>query len=416
MTSHSESNSEKSRAGKELQDQLVDAFNVLIDQNIILNFESNKNFKHEGFSYQKPYLINFLIETLDNKFILINSSNSFRNDRFKQQAYDIQGVLNNSDISSNIIASILLYPDSEINNKTFVNFREKVNKGEAYSPASHLLTISEFYEFLENHKASVEAEMNEIKEINETTQIKDGSYYGKAGNELEREVVKILNNTEHLEQYKNNKCEEVLFNSVIDQLCSQGLNKESIISIASTNTVKKLAKGGNAKTDVIIEILTNDGKQFIETISIKKSKENVVSCHDYKYDDFVRVLNIENTKLAEYFKLFQAYPTYGSFEENLPHGYSFIDFEEELVPYREKFAQWVLTGEHDDLNLVDPTTQISKYLLIVTNNKVFCSDFINYIDTIFTKAYKKFGLPFRWTFPSGERGNRIQLKMPIIIN
>jgi hypothetical protein len=415
MSSHSKSNGEKSKAGKELQDQLVHSFNELIDQNIILNFVTNKNFKHEGFSYEKSYLINFLIETLDNKFILINSSNSFRNDRFKQQAYDIQGVMNNSEISSEVIASIMLYPDSEISNSTFLKFREKVKKGEAYSPASHLLTINEFYEFLENHKASVESEIEEAEEFKESAKnLKDGSYYGKSGNALEKEVVNILNNKDLLGLYQSDACEDKIFKNVMDELCSQDLQKENIISISATNTVEKLAKGGNAKTDVIININTLDD-DIVRTLSIKKSTKSVVSCHDYKYEDFVRVLDIKGTKLAEYLKLFQAYPTYSGFKNNLPEGYTIKEFEEELKPHVHTLTQWALTGQHDHENLIDPLKQISHHLLIVKDREVYCSNFAHYIDQLFDQVTLKYGVPFSWTYPSKNRGKRIQLKMPILI-
>ncbi|CAA6828614.1 MAG: Unknown protein [uncultured Sulfurovum sp.] len=329
-------------------------------------------------------------------------------------AYDIQGVLYNSSISSNIIASIVLYPDSEIDvNPSFVSFREEIKNGKAFSPASHLFTIREFKEFLENHKVAVESELEESKEED---LIKDGSYYGKAGNALEKEVVKILNNKEYLKQYNEDKCEEVLFNSLLGQFCNKELNKNNIRSISSTNTVQKLAKGGNAKTDVIITITTNNGESHIKTLSIKRSKATVVSCHDYKYNDFVRVLKIENTKLEEYFKLFQANPTYSAFEKNLPDGFNIKDFEERLTPYIEKLTQWVLTGQHDDINLIDYETQISEYVLIVTNTQVYCNNFMSYINKINSKSKKKFGVPFSWTYPSKQRGKRIQLKMPILID
>lgn len=415
MSSHSESNGEKNKAGRELKDQLIHSFNELIEQKIILNFENEKNFNHRGFLYEHQYLINFVVETLDNKYILIRSSTSFRSDRFKQPAYDIYGVLNNSEISSDVVASIMLFPDSEIENTNFISFRQKVKDGIIYSPASHILTISEFYKFLENHKATVEAEKEEIESSIESTLIRDGSYYGKAGNALEKEVVKILNNVVYLKEYKNNICEEIIFVRVLDQLCTNKFEKENIISIHSTNTVEKLASGGNAKTDVIINISTNDGGCFTETLSIKKSNEAVVSCHDYKYEDFIRVLDIKDCKLEKYFKLFQENPTYSSFEDNLPDGFSIQNFEEELQPYTQKFAQWVLTGQHDDQNLTSPTKQISKNLLILTSDQVFCSDFASYINKIFETSQMKYGVPFRWTYPSKQRGKRIQLKMPIII-
>lgn len=344
---------------------------------------------------------------------MINSSTSFRNDRFKQQAYDISGVLNNSDISSDVIASIILYPDSEMDNSTFISFREKVKQGKLFSPTPNLLTLSEFYEFLENHKVSVEAEMEEIKDIEDSAQIKDGSYYGKAGNALEKEVVNILNNKEYLEQYRHNKSEEVLFNCVLDILCSNGINKDEIEVIKSTNTVEKLASGGNAKTDVIINIKTEQ-ETITETLSIKNTSQKVVSCHDYKCEDFVRVLNVPGSKLEEYFKLFQETPSYSGFKDSLPKGYTVDEFEDMLKPHIQILTQWALTGEHDNQNLINRSKQISNYLLIVKGNEVYCNSFSSYIELLFKEATLKYGVPFAWTYPSKQRGKRIQLKMPVL--
>lgn len=414
MTMHSKSNAEKGKSGRALKYYLTNSFKQLVDENIIKKFDCEVSFQHVGFEYPKQYLINFLVETIDDKFILINSSTSFRNDRFKQQAYDISGVLNNSDISSDVIASIILYPDSEMDNSTFISFREKVKQGKSFSPTHNLLTLSEFYEFLENHKASVEAEMEEIKDIEDFAQIKDGSYYGKAGNALEKEVVNILNNKEYLEQYKHDKSEEVLFNCVLDILCSSGINKDEIEVIKSTNTVEKLAGGGNAKTDVIINIKTEQ-KTIIETLSIKNTSQKVVSCHDYKYEDFVRVLNVSGSKLEEYFKLFQETPSYSGFKDSLPKGYTVDEFEDMLKPHIQILTQWALTGEYDNQNLINRAKQISNYLLVVKGNKVYCNSFSSYIELLFKEATLKYGVPFGWTYPSKQRGKRIQLKMPILI-
>lgn len=411
MYIQSESNRLKSLSGDALQAFLENTFKEIMDKNIILDFQKNVNYNHKGYSYPKQYLVNFILETIDNKYIIINSSNSFRNDRFKTQAYDIAGVLNNSDISPDVIAAIALYPDSELeDNSTFINFRQMVMNGIAYSPATHLLTVSELYDFLENHSASVETDDT----VDTETDIKDGSYFGKRGNKLEKEIVKILNNTTNLKSYKNNTCIEPLFSKIINQICAGNVEKENIIAIQATDTIPKLLSGGNAKTDIIIEIVTIEGT-CIETVSVKRTNKTVVSCHDYKVSDYIRVLDIENTKLADYFKLFQAYPSYEAFEANLPAGYSKSEFEELLNPYKVKLTEWALTGKHDNGNLIEPATQVSNYLLIVTDTTEVCVDYPSYIKTISEKAKLNYGVPFSWTYPSKQRGVRIQFKMPIIL-
>ncbi|PHM17914.1 MAG: hypothetical protein CJD30_03905 [Sulfuricurvum sp. PD_MW2] len=413
MDIQSESNRLKNLSGDALQVFLENTFKEMVDKSIILNFQKNVNYNHKGYSYPRQYLVNFLLETLDNKYIIINSSTSFRNDRFKGQAYDIEGVLKHSYISSDVIAAIALYPDSELeDNQTFINFRQRVKDGITYSPTTYLLTVSELYSFLENHSASIETD----ETVDTETDIveKDGSYFGKRGNKLEKEIVKILNNTTNLKSYKSNTSAEPLFNKIINQICAGNVDKENIIAIQATDTIPKLLSGGNAKTDIIIAIVTTEGT-CTETISVKCTNKTVVSCHDYKVSDYIRVLDIENTKLADYFKLFQAYPSYEAFEANLPAGYSKSEFEELLNPYKVKLTEWALTGKHDIGNLIEPAKQVSNYLLIVTDTTEVCVDYPSYIKKISEQAKLNYGIPFSWTYPSKQRGLRIQFKMPIIL-
>ncbi|CAA6824099.1 MAG: Unknown protein [uncultured Sulfurovum sp.] len=74
MSSHSESNAKKSKAGQDLKNELSEDFDKLKKQKIILDYKSNVNYTHAGCTYKKQYLINFVIETIDNKFILIEPS------------------------------------------------------------------------------------------------------------------------------------------------------------------------------------------------------------------------------------------------------------------------------------------------------------------------------------------------------
>ena len=78
-----EANRLKSKAGADLGSQLKCKFDELVSQGIIRSYESGVNFPHQGYSYDKQYLANFILETLDGKIIVISSSTSYRNDRVK---------------------------------------------------------------------------------------------------------------------------------------------------------------------------------------------------------------------------------------------------------------------------------------------------------------------------------------------
>lgn len=414
-----ESNQLKSLAGRDLHEYLKTEFEKLKRLELISDFKERINFNHKGYTYKKQYLANFVVQTLDQKYIIINSSHSFRHDRFKTQAYDLNGILNNSGISDDIIATVALYPDSELEKSSFKGFRKKVSDGEVYSPASHLFTLSEFVTFIDYHKASVEIELSEDEEEIETTvqgqTSEAGSVHGKAGNAKEKEIVSLLNNTSHTSNYKANNTVPEAFEKIVTQVCTnKQLNRADIVTISATDTVEKLKSGGNAKTDIVVKIMDSFGVTHIDTFSIKKTSRTKVSCHDYKADDFIRVLGIEEKRVADYFKVFQKYPTYSSFEQNLTQGYSTNDFETLLEPYRTKLTEWALTGDHDEYNLINKEVQVAKNVLIFNGNQIICSLYQDYIGKLLVNGPLKYGIPFSWTYPSKKKGKRIQLKMPIV--
>ncbi|MBE0360656.1 MspI family type II restriction endonuclease [Pseudoalteromonas aliena] len=410
-----EANRLKNLAGQELDALLTLKFNELKEQGIIKQFWGKTNFNHTGFTYKYQYKTNYILKTLDDKLIIINSSNSFR-DRVKQDLYDFQGIMQHADISNDIIASILLYPDEEFErNSGLVNFKSNVINKVAYCPASHILSFTGLIHFLENHKITVEQE-REREEEEANSLIKDGSYYGLRGNAFEKEVVDLLNCYEQLNLFKSSSSEtDTLYRCVLGQLTSDyTIGLHELISVKATNTVKKLASGGNAKADVIIEIQTVRGV-LMETISIKNTTQNRVSCHDYRAEDFIRVLNIAGQKLADYFLYYQELGSHKDFVEGLPPGYSAEDFEALLIPHHQTFIEWALKGEHDHQNLIDPGKQVSNYLLINKSGQIKFTKFDFYIDEIYKNCNHVYGVPLSWTYPSKKRGQRIQLKLPIII-
>jgi len=407
----SESNRLKQLSGQNLQQGLSEVFSKLVEENVISSFETRKNFSHGKFSYKNQYLANFVIKTLDDKYIIIRSSNSFRSDRVKIPFYDILGIVENSSFSEDIIASVLLFPESELENSTFVSIRNKLVAHDFYCPASHLFVVSEFLEFIENHKISVEIQKEEVEE----QPLKDGSYFGKAGNRLEKNIVELLNNSDLFFEYKNkSSSSNLVFDSILNEICRfNNFPHSSLIDIYASNTILKLRNGGNAKTDIFIRVGTESG-YLIETISVKNTTKNQVSCHDYKCEDFIRVLNCKESKLKDYLTMFQEFGAYNSFESALHGEYSLEDFESLMHSFSVKLTEWALTGEHDNDNLIDREKQISKYIFTNKNGKIVCKDMRTYIDELYKIRKLKYGVPFSWTYPSKQRTKRIQLKLPIL--
>lgn len=417
----SESNRLKALAGSELTKYIESELEILKANGVIKTFNKDVNFKHSNFSYKKQFLANFLIHTFDDKYIVVRSSNSFRSDRAKIGFYDLDGILRFSKISNDIIASIYLVPDKEKEDERndFNRTREKINSQEYYSPASHLLSLTEFLSFLKEY----EYETISNYEMSPTSQLvlgdaqEQGSFYGKSGNEFERHLVKILSSHKNLKLLKNNKLpKDSIYKIVVTKILQKKqIALTDIIRITATNSIPLLKNGGNPKTDIKINIDTDLEIDIIETVSVKNTSKKKVTCHDYGAKDFIRVLNCNGTRLAHYFSLFQKFPTYRDFEKNLYGDFSVEEFKTLLAKKQDIFNEWVLTGQHDLHNLVFPESQVSRYLLIRNSVKNIISFYSmqDYIAIIKNRTSEKFGVPFSWTYPSKQRGKRIQLKVPI---
>ncbi len=245
-----------------------------------------------------------------------------------------------------------------------------------------------------------------------------GSFYGKRGNQFERDLVKILNQDNYLIRLKEDSLKEKSFYKIIlDKLLKDNQRKISDVSgVSATNTVPRLKNNGNPKTDIILKFKTRSGEIYIETISLKTTNKKVVSCHEYPAVDFIRVLRCENTRLAEYLTLFQKFPSYKATEQNCKDNYSITEFSELLTTKSLMLSEWALKGMHDIENLVDPKLQVSNYLLIWDDKleQIAFYSMDDYIKMISTQKKGRLGVPFSWTYPSKRRGKKIQLKVPIL--
>jgi hypothetical protein len=423
-------NSLKVKAGLAFDETVSDLLDQLKEAGVIKGFELSASFAHGTYEYAKQYKADCVIETVDSKLIIVRSSSSFRQDRIKVGFYDLDGIKRHGNIGQDVIASIYLVGDIE--NSGFDKVRSMFASGEYYCPATHLLYLSEFVDFLNEYKHLVETkEAEESEELGQRllfepqvgadleNTILTGSDFGKAGNKLERTIADLLSEQDQLQNLKvsQENCNPI-FKVIVETICEhEQIEFQSILAIQATNTVTMLRSTGSPKTDVKLDVRLNNGSIRLATLSIKNTKASKVTCHDYKVADFIRVLDCEGTKLAEYLALFQKYPTYTSFEENMVEGSSLGEFIELLSKKEPVLSEWATMGKHDSSNLVDPDTQISKYLFI-NNWETGVSAFYlysEYLDLIRTQRNEKFGVPFAWTYPSGSEGKRIQLKLPIIL-
>lgn len=401
----------RSLAGADFSKALETKLQSMQSTGIISSYKTKISIPHDGFEYQKQYLIDFLVETNDGKYIAIRNTNSFRTDRIKQYFYDIVGFKENSTFKHLIAATIFVVPDKELSGSGFQSIKASHERGEYYSPADHLLTASGLMVFLETYEQSAQSKLDVEKE---NIQSQHGRNRALAGIALEKQIVSVLNDKDNLTHLKTDTCNNPYFIRIVKKVLEKNqLETTNLLSISATDTVPFLKSGGHAKTDVIINLKHLDG-ELQETLSIKNTSKNSVSCHEYGYKDFVRVLECADTKLATYLELFHDSGSWSEMEARCPPEYSIEDFSNELKPKSNTLTQWALTGAHDRNNYVDSSLQISTMVFIQKKDTLFCDTWDAYIDVLSLKQYK-LPVPFTWTYPSKRRGQKIQLKMPIIL-
>jgi len=417
----SESNRQKSNAGVEFDDAIKTQLDELLNEGAITGYVTNQGLSHPGHSYSKQYLANYIITTNEGKYIAVRSTKSFRLDRIKICYYDLDGVSRFADFSENLVATIILVDDPELDTTSFVNTREKFRNGEYYCPATHLFVLNEFVGFLKEYRyhALLGSEADSDIATLERLQAADpsGSDFGKAGNQLEKILSRSLSYYNNLRGFKKGASyAPPLFCVVMDKLISENkISVEDIVRIKATNSVPMLNSGGNPKTDVAVFIELVNGETLVETISIKNTKAGRVSCHDYAIDDYVRVLDIRGSRLEEYIRWFGAAGSAKNMVKLFKQGYSLDEFECELLKKKEMLIEWALTGAHDKTNLINHEMQVSRYLLIRKKDVLRFYTMEEYIQKLDVMK-GSFGLPFGWTYPSKQLGKRIQLKVPIILD
>jgi hypothetical protein len=404
-----------SQSGVEFKNEIILMLGELQDRFVIKNFSTQINAPHKGYSYDKQYLSNFVIKTNSNSFITVCATNSFRSDRAKTSFYDIEGFKRNWHLGHRIIASVLVVSDDEVNSAYFRNFREKIKLGEAYCPASHLLSLTEFSVFLEEFERSVD-ELIENESEQEVSEINKGRQHALNGYDFENSVISTLNEPSLINYSLNNDPNDGSINMLRQIMNASQISTSEIISIEASNAIPLLKSGGKAKTDVLISLCSKDGIRSILTVSLKNTSKDRVTCHDYPFSKFSEVLGCENTVYEEYFKKFQELKSYERFEQCFGKT-GVADFSNFLRLNFQKLAEWVLMGKHDIENIVDSELQISNYIMIRKNGKILftsTSDYISQLASLSSSKSFAFGVPFYWTYPSKQGGKRIQLKIPIV--
>lgn len=391
------SNSERTEHGKNAQDSLEAVMQHCLDLGYIKSITPNYRIGLQGYSDDTQFYAPFLIEFDDGNKWAIYSTTSMR-DRFKGQLWDAYFL---KKIDDTIISAYLVYPDGmdEKNVKPFLAKKTAILSKNGYYSIDDILSQDEFNNLIEKYV------------LGSTV---NGSNAGKLGNKFEDRVAHLLSYSANLQKWKTQAAtlegmHYNIFTSIVE--CFE-LPKDKTVSISATSdksVIGRLPSGGNPKTDVLVDVDFSDGTHAHYTISCKRSSAKEVTIHDYTADQFADVLDKNNSELRLLLEKFQDAGSLSAFGET-----NCARFQEVVAPYIKKLSLWALGGEN---GYGKPETQWAEYILTydTVDNSTSIHRLIDYYNELMANNYSRnFGTPFSWTYPSKQRGKRIQLKSRII--
>ena len=389
-------NADRTLHGQSAQEGLEYILQQCQDANYIVRITNPYRVGREGYNpsqFYAPFLIQFHDETCWALF----TTTSMRTDRVKGQQWD---ALNLKEINTAIQKVYLVYPDglSDSVRDEFVRQHNKYINGDEYSAIDDVVS---------------QDQMRNIIQQNALRALTAGQMFDQLGTEYEIRVVSILNYPRNLEKWKTNAptVEGMHYDSFLSIVTCLGINPATTTSIRATadpHVIGKLPSGGNPKTDILVTVCNDDETERNYTISCKRSSASSVSVHQYTADAFADVLNREDSELRRLLNSFQQAGNLRDFgQENR------MALERMLEPYCERLALWALGGFGGE----GTEHQCAGYILTYNDTTGASSihETYEYYQTLVADGVTgNFGTIFSWTYPSGRRGQSIQLKCKIL--
>ncbi len=349
---------------------------------------ADPNYGEEQFYFQ------FLIEFQDHEQWILHHTTSIR-DRITEQQWNSEHIKR---LNAYVKKAYVVVPDSlDSKEKTIAeNYNNKIVGQKIYSALDGVVSFETVYRMIEHKAASL---------------MESGQARARLGLHFEEKLVDALNNQQNLDKWKNRTSTSVgyLYSLFVDVMSALDSKPNEVDYIVATSEIPKLPSGGSPKTDVLLEITKPDGTKEDYTFSCKRSSADRVSVHEYTADAFSKVLNPNDTQLKELLNEFQDAGGIRSMEQGRAE-----ELERRLSSYKTKLSQWVLAGIGGE---GDPKIQWASHIITVNENTNSYSirtiaDYIKECEE--RDVGGQLGTPFQWTYPSGGKGQRIQLKGRIL--
>lgn len=366
----------------------IDLFNIEYSEKYAIGYPGK----------DKQFKMDFIIKFPDcnNESWLIKSTNSIR-----ERIYGTEFFAQNIRIvDENVTKIYVVVPDSisnvEIGNKQ--NYSNKIKSEKYVSFITDVITVNELRNLIIS-KAS--------------KNISQGMRANILGADAETKIVELLKDENNIALWNDYKNANQTIKSSTYHIFKKVLKviglKESenfVESISATNDIPRLSNNGKPKTDIAFEIVTDSGT-FMHTISIKNSVEKNVTVHEGYVADLILALGLdENNLLSQALVRFQDIGSEKNLKESCPEVCDLL--KSELSKYNKELVEFFVFGVNSPL--VNDDIQIADMILFTNKFDVWSrEDYIeHYISNFSEKG--QFGTPFKFTYPSGKRGRKIQVK------
>lgn len=326
---------------------------------------------------------------------LIKTTNSVRSDRVMGNEWFAQNI---RIIDSTVKRIYLTVPDSidEKELKSAKNYSKRTQDPEVTSFLTDVNTVYELKWLIIEYalqNTSVHVRSNILGAL------------------AELDTIKALNNEKNLLLWNDfsynktfNKTQSFRRFRMIMEKIGLRMKKDQLTCVEASKCALKLENGGNPKTDVSF-IVSTDNDRYKHNITIKNTNKKEVTIHEGKMIDIINALEID-IELAEALILFEKFGSVRELKKNKPKALELI--ENKLPTYNKELIKFFFFGEKGP-HVID-AEQISDMILYNQKFEVKLSDdFVGYyLDTYKHKG--QMNTPFKWTYPSGNKGKKIQIK------
>lgn len=385
-------NKAKSEHGLNGKNGLVQMVSALKARNYIRNYIIDYRIADPNYG-EKQFFFQVLVEFDDDKSWILHSTTSVR-DRITEQQWNSSNIKR---LNNYVEKALVVVPDSlpEKEKNIAEAYNNKIQEKKIFSALDGVVTFGIAYQMIEHKGAELM-----------------GRFSGKAclGLHFEEKIAASLNSRDNFEIWHDGRTTKTGYLYEYFKLIMESTNisKDSVVGIYATSDIPKLPSGGSPKTDVYLEVEMLDGTKSF-TYSCKRSSEKRVSVHEYTAEAFSKVLNPDDDELKILLYEFQ---TAGGVRAMLEE--SATRLEEKLNGYTNSLSKWVLGGIGGE---GDSKTQWASHIITVSDDtdecKIYSID--DYIQLCGQQGIEgQLGTLFQWTYPSGGKGKKIQLKCRLL--